>query len=162
MDELLLKLRLLAKAEMILFRLHLQRTMRQVLFSLAALLLAVLAMAMLNVAFYLYLVPRLEGAGAALVVALVDLGIAASVLLVAGRQQGGAEYEAAKELRERIMVDLAADVERVKIQLTDLHDDIRQIRATASGLFQTGGFSFASLVPWFTMLFRFFRRRKDA
>ncbi len=161
MDELLLKLRLLAKAEAILFRVNLQRTLRQVLFSLAALLLAILALGMLNVAFYQYLIPRLDSAGAALVVALVDLLIAAAVLVVAGRQPVGAEHDAAKELRERIMADLAADAERVKVQLTELHDDIRQIRATASGLLNPGGISLGSIFQWLMMLVRILYRRGD-
>ncbi len=159
MDEFIVKLRLLAKAEMVLFRLHLRRTVRQAVFSLAAVLLAVLAVGMLNVALYQYLLPRLDGAGSALVVAFADLAIAAAVLLAAGREQQGNEYDAAIKLREMIMTDLAADADRVKTQFSELQDDIRQIRTTATGLLNPGGINLAAIVPWLTMLFRVLRRR---
>jgi len=161
MDELFVKLRILAKAEMVLFRLTLRRTVRQAVFSLAAVLLAVLAVGMLNVALYQFLVPRLDGSGAGLAVALVDLVIAAAVFLAAGRQQQGHEYDAANKLREMIIADLTADADRIKAQFTELHDDIRQIRATATGLLNPGGFNLASIAPWLMMLFRVLRSRKE-
>jgi hypothetical protein len=162
MDELLMKLRLLAKAEMILFRLNLRRAVRQAALSLAAVLLAVLAVGMLNVAIYQYLAPRLDGAGAALAVALADLVIAAAVLIAAGRQGLGNEYDAANALREVIVTDLTADADRIKTEISELHDNIRHIRAAATGFLNPGGINLSSIVQWLTVLFRFFQQRKDA
>ena len=143
---------------MLLLRLNLRRTVRQAVFSLGAVLLAVLAAAMLNVALYQLLLPRLDGAGAALVVALADLAVAGTVLLAAGRHGEGAEYEAANKLRESLMADLAGDVERLRTQFKDLQEDIHQIRATATGLFKPGGISIASIGQWLMLLFRVLRR----
>ncbi len=161
MDDLLIKLRLLARAEMVLFRLHLRRTMLQASLSLVAVLLTVLAVGMLNVALYQYLVPRLDGAGAALSVALADLVIAAAVFIAAARQGLGAEYDSAREIRELVVADLTADAEQIKARITELHDDIRQLRASASGLLSPGSVISNSVLPWLLTLFRALRRRKE-
>ncbi len=161
MDDLLVKLRLLVRAEMVLFRLHLRRTLLQAAFSLVAVLLTVLAVGMLNVALYQYLVPRLDGAGAALAVAMADLVIAAAVFIAAARQGLGAEYDSARELRELVVADLTADAEQIKARITELHDDIKQLRAAASGLLSPGGVISSAVLPWLLTLFRVLRRRKE-
>ena len=158
MDALLLKLRLLAKAEMVLFRLHLRRTLRQAALGLGAVLAVIMALGMMNIALYQYLLPRWEGAGAALAVALVDLGVAAVLLIAAGQQQLDREHQAANELREQIIADLSADASRVSAQVTELQDDIRQIRTTASSIFNPGGLNIGSILQWVVLLVRNFRR----
>jgi hypothetical protein len=159
MDEILLKLRILAKAEMVLFRLHLRRTLRQAALSLVAVLIIILAMGMLNVALYQYLIPRLDSAGSALAVAVIDILVAAAILFAAGRQELGAEYDAAQELRERVVSDLMADADRLRTYVTELHDDIRQIRTTASGFLNPGGINIASILQWLIVLARGFWKR---
>lgn len=161
MDELLIKMRLLLKAEMILFRLQLRRTVQQAAFYIAAALLAVLAAGMLNIALYLYLAPRLDNAGAALAVAIVDIVLAVVAVVVAGRLRLGPEVDAVKALREAAMAELAADAERVKTQLADLHDDIKRIRTAVTGFLSFGGVDLTSLFQWVPALLRVLLRRKD-
>ncbi len=161
MDELLIKIRLLLKAEMILFRLQLHRTARQTAFYIAAALLTVLSAGMLDIALYLYLAPRLDNAGAALAVAIVDIVLAVAAVVAAGRLRLGPEAVAAKDLREAAMTELAADAERVKIQIVDLHDDIKQIRTSVTGVLSFGGVNLTSLFQWMPMLLRALLRRKD-
>ena len=158
MDDLVLKLRILAKAELLLFRLQLRRTLRQAALGLIAVLLVVLAVGMLNVALYQYLAAPLGSAGAALVVALLDLAIAGLVLVAAGRQQLGEEYETAHDLSEKVMADLNADILRLRAQAADLQDDIKQLRMAASGFLNPGGFSLPTILQWISMVFRFFRK----
>ncbi len=161
MDLFLVKLRLLLKAEMILFRLQLRRTVQQAAFYIAAALLAVLAAGMLNIALYLYLVPRLDNAGAALAVAIVDIVLASVAVVLAGRLQLGPEVDAVKETREAAIASLAADAEHVKTQIADLQDDIKRIRTTVTGFMSFEGFNFASLLPLVPGLLRLLLRRKD-
>ncbi|HUI44519.1 MAG TPA: hypothetical protein VL122_00840 [Nitrospirota bacterium] len=161
MDDILVKLRLLLKAEMILFRLQLRHTVQQAAFYIAAVLLAVLATGMLNIALYLYLAPHLDNAGAALAVAIVDIVLAVVAVIVAGRLQLGPEVDAVKSLREAAMASLAADAERVKIQVTDLQDDIKRIRTTVTDLMSFSGKNLASLLQWVPALFRILLRRKE-
>ncbi len=161
MDELLIKMRLLLKAEMILFRLQLHRTVQQTAFYIAAALLTVLAAGMLNIALYLYLAPRLDNAGAALAVAVVDIALAVVAVVAAGRLRLGPEVAAAKDLREAAMTELAADAERVKTQIAALHDDIKQIRTAVTGVLSFGGINLTSLFQWVPMLLRVLLRRKN-
>ena len=161
MNELMMKTRLLLKAEAILFRLHLRRTVRQAAFYLVAVLLAVLAVGMLNIALYHFLAARLDNAGAALAVAVVDVALAAAAVVVAGRLQLGPEADAAQTLREMTMAELMADAERVKAELAEMHDDIKKIRTAVTGFLSLGGLNVASVFQWLTMLLRVFWRRKD-
>ena len=162
MDEFLVKMRLLLKAEMLLFRLQLRRTVQQAAFYIAAVLLAVLAVGMLNIALYLYLAPRLDNAGAALAVAVVDIVLAMVAVVVAGRLHLDLEFDAVKALREATMVKLTADTERVKTHIADLHDDIKEIRTAVTGFLNFGGVNLASLFQWVPVLLRVLLRRKDS
>ena len=160
MDELMVKLRLLAKAELILLRLHLRRSVRQAAFFIAAALLAVLGVGMLNLALYLYLAPQIQGAGAALVVAVADMALAAVIIAIAGRLSLGPEAGPANALRELTMSELAADIDHVKNQITDLSADIRQIRATLSGFMGLGNIGLGPILQWLPALLGLFRRKK--
>lgn len=160
MDEFLVKMRLLLKAEMILFRLQLRRTVQQAAFYIAAVLLAVLAAGMLNIALYLYLAPRLDNASAALAVAIVDIVLAAVAVVVAGHLHLGPEVDAVKALREAAMAELTADAKRVKTQIADLHDDIKRIRTAVTGFLSFGGVNLTSLFQWVPVLLRVLSRRK--
>jgi len=161
MEEFLVKIRLLLKAEMLLFRLQLSRAIRQAAFYIAAILLTVLAVGMLNIALYLYLVPRLDNASAALVVAIVDIVLAVVAVVVAGRLHLGPEVDAVRNLHEAAMAELTADAERVKTHITELHDDIKRIRAAVTGFLSFGGVNLDSLFRWVPMLLRVLFRRKD-
>jgi hypothetical protein len=161
MDELVVKMRLLAKAEFILLRLHVRRAAKQTAFYVVAGLLAVLAVGMLNVSLYLYLSPLFTGAGAALIVAVADIALAVIVILAAGRMDLGSEAVEANALRELTMTELVSDVERVKTQITDLSDDIKKIRSTVTGFMNPGGFSLQSVLQWVPMLLGMFLRKKQ-
>jgi len=161
MEEFLVKIRLLLKAEMILFRLQLRRTVLQATFYIAAVLLVVLAVGMLNIALYLYFAPRLDNAGAAFAVAIVDIVLAVVSVVVAGRVRVDPEVDAVNALREATMAKLTEDAERVKTQIADLHDDIKQIRTAVTGFLSFGGVNLTSLFQWVPMLLRVLLRRKD-
>jgi hypothetical protein len=162
MDEFLVKIHLLLKAELILFRLQMRHTVRQAAFFVAAALLAILAVGMLNIALYLCLAPRLDNASAALAVAVVDIVLAVVAVVVAGRLQPGPEVDAVRALREATMANLTADTERVKTHITDLHDDIKQIRTAVTGFLNFGGINLASLFQWVPILLRVLLRRKNS
>ncbi len=162
MEEFFVKIRVLLKAEMILFRLQLRRTAQQTAFYIAAALLVVLAAGMLNIALYLSLAPRLDNAGAALTVAIVDILLAVAAVIVAGRLRFGPEVEAVRTLHESTIASLAADAEHVKTQVADLQDDIKRIRSAVTGSMTFGGVDLTSLFQWLPMLLRYLLRRKAA
>ncbi len=161
MDEFLIKMRLLLKAEMILFRIQLRRTVQQAVFYIAAVFLAVLAAVMLNIALYLYFAPRFDNASAALAVAVVDIVLAMVAVVVAGHMRLGPEVDAVKALREAAIAELTADAERVKTQIAELHNDIKRIRTAVTGFLSFGGVNLTSLFQWVPVLLRVLLRRKD-
>jgi hypothetical protein len=160
MEDIFIKIRVLIKAEMILFRLQLRRTLQQTAIYVAAALLVVLAAGMLNIALFLSLAPRLDNAGAALAVALVDILLAVAAVIVAGRLRIDPEVDAVQALRESTIASLTADADHVKAQITDLQDDIKRIRSAVTGLTTFGGVDLTMLFQWVPMLLRLLLRRK--
>ena len=160
MDELIAKLRLLAKAEAILVRLYLRRAVRQVSFVLVAALFGLLALAMLNVAFYLFLAPRIDPAFAALAVAGLDALLAVIAVAAASRLELGPEAEDAESIRDLASDELAADAERLRAQLDDLGQDIKQIRSAVTGIVQPGGINLPAVFQWLMMLVGYLRGKR--
>jgi hypothetical protein len=161
MDEYLVKMHLLLKAEMILLRLQLRLIVQQAAFYIAAVLLAVIATGMLNIAFYLYLTPRLGNASAALAVAIVDIVLAVVAIVVARYLRLGPEVDAVKALRKSALANLTADAEYAKTKIAELHDDIKRIRTAVTGFMRFDGVSLASFFEWVPMLLRILLRRKN-
>jgi len=159
-DDLIKKLRLLAKAEAILVRLHLRRAVRQMSLVLGAALFGLLALAMLNVALYLLLAPRIDPALAAFAVAGMDLLVGVAAVVAAGRLELGPEAETAEMIRDRASSELAADAERLRQQLKGLGEDIKGIRTSISSILQPGGISMPAVFSWLMMLVGFLRRKR--
>lgn len=160
MEALIAKMRLLAKAEAILVRLHLRRAVRQVSFVLVAALFGLLALAMLNVAFYLFLSPRIDPALAALAVAGLDMLLAVVAVVAASRLELGPEAEDAVAIRDVASSELAADAEHLRAQLEDLGQDIKRIRSAVTGIVQPGGFGLPVIFQWLMMLVTYLRRKR--
>jgi len=160
MEALIAKMRLLAKAEVILVRLHLRRAVRQVSFVLVGALFGLMALAMLNVAFYLFLAPRIDPALAALAVAGLDMVLAVVAVVAAGRLELGPEAEDAESIREIASKELAADAERLRAQLEDLVQEIKRIRTAVTGITQPGGIGLPAIFQWVMMFVSFLRRRR--
>jgi cell division protein FtsB len=161
MDKLMVKMHLLLKAEMILFRLQLRHTLRQAAFYIAAALLGVLAVGMLNVALYLYLARSLDGSSAALAVAIADIVLAVVAIVVAGKLRHDPEVDTVRAVREAALATLTAESARVRTQITDLQDDIKRIRDAVTGFLRFGDIDLTSLFQWVPLLLRFLLRRKD-
>jgi len=159
-DDLIKKLRLLAKAEAILVRLHLRRAVRQMSLVLGAALFGLLALAMLNVALYLLLAPRIDPALAAFAVAGMDLLVGVAAVVAAGRLELGPEAETAEMIRDRATSELAADAERLRKQLEGLGEDIKGIRTSISSILQPGGISLTAVFQWLMMLVGVLRRKR--
>jgi hypothetical protein len=101
-NDLVEKLRILAKAEALLLQMHLRRAVRQASLILAAVIFGLLALAMLNVALYLLLEPRTSPAMAAFAVAGLDLLVAVVAVAAASRVGPGPEAEAAQAIRDSV------------------------------------------------------------
>lgn len=160
MNDLIIKLRLLAKAEALLVRLHFRRAVRQVSLVLAAALFGLLALAMLNVALYLVFSPRVGPAPAAFAVAGLDLLIGLVATAAAVRMELGPEAVAVEALRDRVSDEIAADAERLRAQFDDLGQDIKRIRSIMTGIAHPGGIDLPVVFQWLMMLVGFLRRKR--
>jgi len=124
------KLRILARAELALARIRVQRTgFQAALFAVAALF-ALVGLASLNFAGYHALVPRLGSALAALTVAGANMLLAAVAVIVALKARPGrADEKTAREIRDLASDEIKKDFDEVREDINRISDEIAGIRA---------------------------------
>ncbi len=158
MSDTMLKLQLLARAEMALAQIRAQRAGARSAGFAVALVFGLLGLGMLNLAGYHALTPRLGPDGAALAVALVDMAVAALVLLLSRRAgPGEREEQLAREIRDLAYAELNSDLERVKAEIRQIGDDVRGIR---SGFVSVAGSAATTLGPLVGMLVKAVKKRQ--
>lgn len=150
MEETILKLRILAKAETTLIKANVRRAaMRARLFAMAIGLL-LLTVVMVNVAAFEFLSETMSEAAAAALMALVNGVLAVIVIVVAMRLQPGPEEAMVRDIREMALAELSADLDGVKDDFNRISSDLDTIRSgvgQALGLLKPGGSAAGSLVP---------------
>jgi len=131
MKDPVLKLQVLARAEMALAQIRAQRAgSRSVLFAIA-LIFALLAVGALNMAAYEALLLWKGPAIAALILSGLNTLLAVVVALFARKAGPGADQEKfAREMRELAYAELSTDMEQVKSELTQITNDVRSIHSS--------------------------------
>ena len=161
MEETLLKLRILAKAETALMKANARRAaMRGRLFAMAIGLLLLTAI-MLNVAAYQYLAETMTEAEAALVIALVNGVVAVLMILYAVRIKPGPEEAMAEDIRQMALTELSADADVIKDEFSRIRADVGNIKAGVSkalGLFKSGGSSPGPIGPALNLITSMLKR----
>jgi hypothetical protein len=161
MDETLMKLRILARAEMTLARVHGHRLANRIKLYSIALGLFLLTVVMVNVGAYQFLSQTHGNAVAAFLVAAAN-GLLAIGLIYAGRERPpGPEEQMVHEIRDMALTELSADVDAVKQEFTQLGDDVQRIRNGFTALTSGGGIGWASLGPIITHLTELLQKRKE-
>ena len=127
MDDLVLKLRILLRAESAIRQNQIRLAFRQAQLIAVGLLLALLALGMLNVSIYLALETRLGGSTAALVLAAGNGVLALILVLMAARSKPGPEVEMAEEIRDLAFTELSADADELKQELQQVRAEVTQI-----------------------------------
>ena len=135
MSDIVQKLRVLSRIEVALLKIHLRILSRQTLLCAAGLLLALLAVGMLNAAIYLFLAESFDRHVASLIVAALNAILAAGLFLMARRARPGAEAAMAEEVRDLAVAGLREDAESIARDLNQVKADVQRIR---SG-FSSGG-----------------------
>ena len=162
MDETLLKLRVLTRAEMTLAKANARRMAARSRLYAIALGMVLLTVVMINIAAYEYLSTLKGEAIAALLVALANGVLAVLVIFAASRIQAGPEEEMVKEIRELALSELSADAEGVKQGFAQISADVERIRSgfsSVSGLFGSGHSGLGSLGPLLGMLTSMLRKK---
>jgi hypothetical protein len=162
MDETLLKLRVLTRAEITLAKANARRMAARSRLYAIALGMVLLTIVMINIAAYEYLSTLKGEAVAALLVALANAILAALVLYAASRIKAGPEEEMVKEIREMALAELSADAEGVKQSFAQISADVERIRSgfsSISGVFGSSRSGLGSLGPVLGLLTSMLKKR---
>jgi hypothetical protein len=155
MDETLLKLRVLTRAELTLAKANARRMAARSRLYAIAVGMILLTVVMINIAAYEYL-STLEGeANAALLVALANAVLASVIIFIASRIKPGPEEEMVKEIRELALTELSADADGIKQSFAQISSDIERIRSgfsSVSGVLGSAQSGMGSLGPLLGML----------
>jgi hypothetical protein len=130
MSDSILKLQILARAEIALAQIRAQRTAKRSAYLAVAAVIGLIGLVMLDIAAFHALCLSLAPALAALVVALADTAIAA-IILLAARKAGPSDNEEkmALEIRNLAYAELNKDIEHVKADITQISNDLDSIRS---------------------------------
>lgn len=121
------KLNLLIKSEKALLRLEMRKRGRQSLFIAVALLAVLAALALLNVAIYLYLLTKFSPVSSAGILSGFNLMIAVIFFIVASRQDAGPESEPLEDIRDFALEQVSRDLDGVKQQVGEFTEGIRKV-----------------------------------
>ncbi len=159
MTDPVLKLQILARAEMALARIHARRAANRGAYFAVALVLALLGLGMLTFAAYQALLIQYSPAIAALLVAVADLLLAVIVIVIAKRVGVHVEEEKmALEIRELAYNELSTDVEAAKAEFSKVGADVRRIQSGFSSFSSSAAGSIGALIPLFNMLIKALKR----
>jgi hypothetical protein len=139
MSDIVQKLRVLSQVEIALLKIHLRTLARQTLLCAAGLLLALLAVAMVNAAIYLFLAERFDRDVAALIVAALNAVLAVGLFLMAKGTRPGPEAAMVEEVRDLAVAGLREDAEAAQRNLNEVTADIQRIRSGFGQAFRGGG-----------------------
>lgn len=132
-DNLIRDLQVLRKADFLIGRIWLNVMLRRFgLFAFAGLI-AMFGLGMANVAGFYALHASVSPVWAAAIVAIVDLVIAAIVLLVAANARPGPEIELAFDVRKMAIDAIQADARDLKLTVDTLGQEIREVKANIVG-----------------------------
>ncbi len=150
MDETILKVRILAKAEMTLLKANAHRAaVRGRLFAIAIGLILITVL-MVNLAAYQYLAETQSEAMSAMIVGLVNALLAVMLMISAMRVKPGPEEAMVREIREMAMSELSADIDNMKGEFAQVSDDLNKIKtgvSSALGVFRGGGSNLGAVGP---------------
>ena len=162
-DHLLRDLHVLQKADFLIGRIWLNALARKLgLFAFAALI-AVFGLGMANLAGFHALQASLGAVWAALIVAAVDLAVAAVVLLIGSNSRPGPEIEVAFEVRKMAVEAIQADTRDLKLTIDAIGQEVKGLKANFTQLVQNPLDVAAQklLIPAALSILRGMRSRKE-
>ena len=132
MEDTILKVRALFKAQSALTRIELRAKATQAVYVSVALVFGLLALGMINVGAFLGLSTYVGGTWAALILGVFDAILAAVVAKLAAGVTIGREGETATQLRDIVVESLTADAERLKNQFQGVQQDFGRVQNAIS------------------------------
>jgi hypothetical protein len=161
MDETLMKIRILARAELTLVQVHGRLAARRTLLTAIGVGLIVLTVGAVNVGLFHLLTARIGDAGAAFAIAAINALLAGLFILTAGRLRPGPEERIVQEIREMALAELSVDANQLKEQIGEVTADLHRIRSGVGALTGSGGLGgIASFGPALRLLIDALKSRK--
>ena len=161
MPDPMLKLQILARAELALARIYARRAASRSVYILIALVCALFALGMLNYAAYLALATRYDPAVAALVVGVADGLLAAILVAVSGRAGVNHEEEKmAQEIRDLARAEIKSDIDGVRTELAQMRETVDGIREGVTLFSGSTVSSLLSVAPFLARVLKRFRKTK--
>ena len=133
-DHLVRDLQVLKKADFLIGKIWLDILLRRAGLIAFSGLIAVFGLGMVNVAGFYALQVSIGQAWAAAAVALIDIVIAAIVLLLASRSRPGPELELAFEVRKMAFDSIEADARDLKLTVEAVGQELKNVRANITEL----------------------------
>lgn len=126
-------LKLLWRSEQILAESKIGLTSRKIVLGVVAGIACLFAWGMLNMALFFFFETEFGRAGSGLMVGLLDILLAAIILIVVQNLKPAAEEEMVREVRDIALAELGSEVDEVQAKLMQLRDDVE---ATRDGIAQ--------------------------
>ena len=148
MNEMMLKLRIWARAETTLLKINARRTGNRFTALSVALGFAIVAVGMINIGVFELLAVSQGRVEAAFYLAGVNGLLAALVVFLAQRSKPGLEEDMVNEIREMALAELQTDADQIKDEFDRVAEHLREIEGAVSALRGVGsGSTLASLGP---------------
>lgn len=156
-EELGVKLRILARAEMTLLKADAHRRTNRLLLHTLAIGCLLVALVFVNLAVFFLLTESEVNANAAFTLAGINLALAAIPFFMARSAKPGSEEQMVREIREMAAEEITRDLSRVSGEVQEVVDAAKQFRR---GLTGGGGGALSAVGPLLPMLLDLLRKRK--
>jgi hypothetical protein len=133
MDNLLKHLRILWRTERLLAELDFKDRLNKAGLIACAVLAMLVALAMINVALFLWLELRYGGVIAALALAGGNTFIAIAIVMVAGRDKPRPEVDMVREVRDMALSEVEAEAQSIQDELAAMRNDVRDVTQSVKG-----------------------------
>ena len=160
-EELAVKLRILARAEMTLFKADANRRANRLLLSVLSIGCVLVALVFINVGAFFLLTDADGDARAAFILAAVNLALGAIPFAIGRNSKPSPEEQMVREIREMAAAEISRDIAAVGDELNSVATSIKQFQAGISGLAGGGFGSIAALGPLIALVVDLLKKNKQ-
>lgn len=133
MENLVKNMRILWRSERLVAEMELKAHMRKAGLVAGAILVFLAALAMADLALFLWLRQLYGSVSAGLIMAGLNLALGIMLLLLASTQKTGPETDMVREVRDMALEEIEAEAKSVQQELKDLRDDVRAVGRSVKG-----------------------------
>lgn len=164
MKEFVMKLRILLRAEVTLFKAEAQRRANEYALTGLSVGCVLVALVFVNIGAFFYLTDSAIGSRAAFILAACNLGLAIVPLLLRRQGKPGPEEQMVREIREVALEEVSKDVDKVAEEFAAVGATVNQVRSgvsafTGGGMGGFGGGGLQALGPFVSMAINLLKKK---